>query len=253
MKCPYCGETVQDGVMVCHACRRDIALYTHIMQQVEQQQATIDNLKSTVELLCKQGALASSLIPDSNLVPVTLSLLLSVGLSFAFYWISWQQIAGSRFDILLLFLSSAAPFIAALWLGLCSSRLGMPARALLGLLAGALGFSQMFFVFHANAFVFDRLFFLLKGIHYSEVAPIHNLWLILATYLASGLCLFIFGYGMGERLRDRSNPVPLTPLPAANSGNNSILRPEVLKPISEITVALMGVVSAAINVWVSKK
>jgi hypothetical protein len=247
MECPYCCETIKEEALVCRFCQKDISSYRPILQKIARLETRIDELRSGLGALKADRVSSSNIVTGSNLVQITVSLALSTGLSFVFYWISWQQVAGNRFDMPLEFLSAASPFIAALWLGLCASRLEPIKCAALGLLAGTLGFTQLFFVFHSNAFIFDRLFFLLYRISYIDKAPLRNLPIFLAAYIVAGICLYPAGYAAGERLRNRG----------ASGQPQATVKPTGFLPIvsafSPIVVALIGVLSSVITVLFNKK
>jgi hypothetical protein len=254
MECPCCGETIKEEALFCHFCQKDLSLYKPVLHKVEQLNATINELKSRLDMLSAEEASNSNTLGNSNLVQITISLLLSVGLSFVIYWISWQRIlipmhlAGVKFWNMFIFLSSSAPFIGALWLGLCTVQLGLMKRALLGLLAGILGFVQMFFVFHSNAFMFDRVFFLLNKTPYLENAPIYNLPIVFASYVVAGICLYLAGYAAGERLRNRSHTKQF---PEANTDGTQTWLLKIGPMLVQIIVALIGFLSSFINVWAS--
>jgi hypothetical protein len=118
---------------------------------------------------------------------IAIYFVISLTLTFLFYWNSWQWWSPTQTDWVWHFLAFCAPFPAAVWLGANAPSLPPRQSALLGLLAGAGGF---------------LLHLLTYGVYKGQLPP-PNWPLSLCACVLGGALLCPSGYVIGSRFPSR--------------------------------------------------
>ena len=127
-------------------------------------------------------------MPNFVVVKCAVALASSIFLAFVFCWTSWTFETSPLDDQFLNFMSGFVPFFAAIGLGFSLPRLQHLSYALLGALAGFVGFIQVLLLHSA----------------YSSGQLSPRPILLLCTYLLSGIMSFLAGGSIGERIRGRA-------------------------------------------------
>jgi uncharacterized Zn finger protein (UPF0148 family) len=56
MRCPFCGETCDDGVLVCPTCARDVAIPAHLQKEHDELRNRRDALRAELERITTELA-----------------------------------------------------------------------------------------------------------------------------------------------------------------------------------------------------
>jgi len=193
MKCPYCATQIEDQALVCPVCHRDLFFFQPISARLSRIEESIEQIRSRSQNNAQGTVSASpeqSSPPDPVIMRCLIALAASVLLASFFSWVTWPFETSAIDDKVLNFMSGFVPFFAAIGLGRSVKRLGWSSYAILGLLAGSLGFSQV-------------------ALHYST----HNegrlnpdFWLLAVVYSGSGILSFLAGGILGQRMKGEDLP-----------------------------------------------
>ncbi|MGB6743078.1 MAG: hypothetical protein WBE38_05410, partial [Terracidiphilus sp.] len=213
MICPYCSEKIADTAIVCPTCRRDLAFFKPVLDNVRKIEHDISALTSAIKELREWSEdSAQEFIAAAHIAP-TIAIVASALLATTFHWLAWQDFAVNPIDRCLLFLSLTSPFIAGFGLGWLGRKTRFGLRALLGMVCGILGGAQYLLVVSL-----ERAQLALNNeIHGAITLYPPNTGTMILFFLISGILTFPSGGQFGAILRNRRKlSKQLTELPRSS-------------------------------------
>lgn len=235
MKCPYCASQIEDQALVCPFCHRDLLFFQPISLRLSRVEEAIEEIRASSQNNAGGKVSTSpeqSCTQDQVILKCLIALAASVLFASFFSWVTWPFETSEIEDKVLNFMSGFVPFFAAIALGRSVPRLGWLSSAILGLLAGSLGFSQV-------------------ALHYST----HNegrlnpdFRLLAVVYTGSGIVSFLTGGVLGQRMK--RGPGPSAPSSKMTRTLGQLIgSPESAKTI-ELLAPIVGAILNAIFVAV---